>query len=211
MRGSRSTAGASETRSTYGSTARASRTSSRPPPSPASPSNVIDVDEDNDDSHDDGDAAEAPVTSTSAHHCRSVASAPAQPSRSLTTFQTPRNGLTHVRSGSIHRKTGISLAIRDTTDPPLFCSVPGWNQSWVDNSWRGEPNAPKNESWVDQSWESNAPKTQASTRTNQSTSYIEEDTYDDGTYDDGTYDDDTNKRRGAPRDGERQCAGCHRL
>ena len=95
---------------------------------------------------------------------------------------------------------------------PLFCSVSGWNQSswvcnswkggpnasknessWVDYSWSGEPNAPSNESWVDQSWESNTPKTQAASQTNQSTSYFEEeddeDTNDEGTYNDGTYDD----------------------
>ena len=69
----------------------------------------------------------------------------------------------------------------------------GWNESWGDNSWRGEPKALKNESWVDQSWELNAPKKQASSRTNRSTSYMKEDTYNNGTYDDGTYDDGTNE------------------
>ena len=62
--------------------------------------------------------------------------------------------------------------------------------SWVDNSWRGELNAPNNESWVDQSWLSNAPRRQASSRTNQSNSYFEEED-DDDTYEDGTYDGDT--------------------
>ena len=92
----------------------------------------------------------------------------------------------------------------------LCCSVSRWTQSsWVDNSWKGRPNTSKNESswvdnwwrgetstpndesWVDQSWLSNAPKTQASTRTNQSNSYFEEedddDAYEDGTYDGRTY------------------------
>ena len=89
MRGSRSTTGASETRSTYGSTARTSRTSSRPPHSRAGPSNIINVDQDNGNDNDDGDAAEAPVTSTSARRRRSVASAPARPSGSLTPFPAP--------------------------------------------------------------------------------------------------------------------------
>ena len=64
--------------------------------------------------------------------------------------------------------------------------MPEWNKSWVDHSWRGEPNTPTNESGVDQSWELNAPKTQAFTQSNQSTSYIEEDGYEDGTNGDGT-------------------------
>ena len=51
-----------------------------------------------------------------------------------------------------------------------YLEVPEWKESWVDQSWRGEPNACKNESWVNQSWDSNAPETQACTRTNQSTS-----------------------------------------
>ena len=95
----------------------------------------------------------------------------------------------------------------------LFCSVSGRNQSlwldnswkrgpntskkessWVDNSWSRGPNAPNNKSWVEESWLSNDPETQVSTRTNQSTSYFEEedndDTYEDGTYDGGTYKDD---------------------
>ena len=98
---------------------------------------------------------------------------------------------------------------------PLLWSVSGWNQSsydiWVDNSWKGgpntskkeaswrdhswkgEPNAPHDESLVDQSWLSNAPRTQASTQTNQFNSYFKEDNdhdaYEDGTYDGGTYND----------------------
>ena len=72
MRGSKSTAGASDTHSTYGPTTRASGTSSQPPSSLASPSNIINVDEENGDGDDDGDAAEASLTSTSANRCRSV-------------------------------------------------------------------------------------------------------------------------------------------
>ena len=95
---------------------------------------------------------------------------------------------------------------------PLLCSVSGWNQSswvdnswkgrpntsknelsWVDNLWRGEPNAPSDKSWVDQSCLSNAPRTQTSTRTNESNSSFEEedddDAYREGTYDGGTYND----------------------
>ena len=81
MRGSRSTAGASETHSTYISATRASRTSSPPPPSQASMSNAIDVDEMN----HHGDAASTSVASTSTQpsRSRSVVSAPAQPSRPM--------------------------------------------------------------------------------------------------------------------------------
>ena len=90
----------------------------------------------------------------------------------------------------------ISLATRDTTTDSFLCSAPGW----VDSSWTSRPNTwtsrpsrdepswgpntgERNTSsynnnddaapnvWVDQSWQSNAPKTQASTRTNQSDSY----------------------------------------
>ena len=86
---SRSNNGVSETRSTYGSTTRTSRTSSRPAPSQASPLNIIDDEEDNSNGDDDGDSAKAPVTSTSARCCRSVASAPARPSRSLAPFPAP--------------------------------------------------------------------------------------------------------------------------
>ena len=43
----------------------------------------------------------------------------------------------------------------------------------------GESNAPNDDSWVDQSWLSNAPRTQATTRTNQSNSYFEQDDEDD--------------------------------
>ena len=100
LRGSRSTAGASGTRSTYGSAAEASRTSSRPPPPRASPSIVVNVDEENDDSNNNGDAAEAQVTSTSAHRCRSVASAPARPSRSLTPFPAQPNYSQSAYSGT---------------------------------------------------------------------------------------------------------------
>ena len=67
--------------------------------------------------------------------------------------------------------------------------------SWVNDSWSSEPYAPNNKPWVGQSWEWNAPKTQACTRTNESTSYFEEedddDTLEDGTYDAGTYNDGT--------------------
>ena len=82
---------------------------------------------------------------------------------------------------------------------PFLCSASGWNQSWVDSSWTlrpdtsrngpswgGEPNtcnnentAPNDESRVDQSWLSNAPRMQATTRTNQSNSYLEQDNNDD--------------------------------
>ena len=75
---------------------------------------------------------------------------------------------------------------------PFLCSASGWNQSWVDSSWTGRPNtsrhellwggelnAPNNESWVDQSRLSNAPRTQATTRRNQSDSYFEQDDHDD--------------------------------
>ena len=65
--------------------------------------------------------------------------------------------------------------------------MPEGSESLVDESWTGEPNALKNQSWVDQSWESNAPKTQASTRTNQSTMYTEEDPYDHGKNEDELY------------------------
>ena len=65
--------------------------------------------------------------------------------------------------------------------------------SWKDNSWKGDPNAPNDESGGDQSWLSNAPTPQASTRTNQSNSYFEEDddgdAYGDRTYDGGIYND----------------------
>ena len=65
--------------------------------------------------------------------------------------------------------------------------MPGWNESSVDQSWRGEPNAPKNESWDDQSLESNVPKTQGATRTNQSTTYTEEYPYNNVTNEDNLY------------------------
>ena len=45
--------------------------------------------------------------------------------------------------------------------------------------WGGEPSAPNDKSWVDQSWLSNAPRTQATTRTNQSDSYLEQVNNDD--------------------------------
>ena len=86
MQGSRSTTGPSETHSSYGSTAGTSRPSSRPPSSRSSPSNIINVDEDNGNGDNDGNAARAQVTFISARRCRSVVSAPAQPSRSLTPF-----------------------------------------------------------------------------------------------------------------------------
>ena len=54
MRGSRSTTGASETRSTQDSTTRTSGAFSRPPPYRESPSNIIDIDEDNGDGDNDG-------------------------------------------------------------------------------------------------------------------------------------------------------------
>ena len=72
----------------------------------------------------------------------------------------------------------------------FLCSAPGW----VDSSWTSRPNTwtsrpsrdepgtgePKvADDWVDQSWHSNAPKTQASTRTNQSDSYYHNDDHND--------------------------------
>ena len=42
-------------------------------------------------------------------------------------------------------------------------------------AWGGESNAPNDESWVDQSWLSNAPRTQATTQTNQSNSFEQDD------------------------------------
>ena len=83
---------------------------------------------------------------------------------------------------------------------PFFCSASGWvDSSWTlrmntwtsrpntsrnEPSWGGEPNtvynsnedtAPNDESWVDQSWLSTALRTQTTTQTNQSDSYIEQD------------------------------------
>ena len=85
---------------------------------------------------------------------------------------------------------------------PFLYSASRWNQSWVDssctlglNTWTsrpntsrnepsrgGEPNtsnnedtAPDDESWVNQSWLSHARKTQATSRTNHSDSYFEQD------------------------------------
>ena len=80
MRGSGSTAGAS----TYGTTSRTPRTSSRPPTPRASPSDVIDVDAIN-----DNDGAKPPARSTSARRCWSVASARTRPSRPLDPFELP--------------------------------------------------------------------------------------------------------------------------
>ena len=79
MRGSGSIAGASS----YGTTSRTPRTSSRPPPCRASP-DVIDVDAIND--HVD---AKPPARTTSAGRCLSVASAPTRPSRPLDRFEPP--------------------------------------------------------------------------------------------------------------------------
>ena len=87
----------------------------------------------------------------------------------------------------------------------FLCSAPRWFQSWVDSSWtgrpdtprnepswggepntsrnepwwRGERNAPNDESWVDQLWLSTAPRTQATTRANQSDSHFQQDDDDD--------------------------------
>ena len=179
MQGSRSTTGASA----YGSTPRTSRTSSRPPPSRASPSNLIDVDRIKDAADGVGDGAEAPATSTSARRCRSVASAPARPSRSLDPFSAP-NYSQSAYAGSSKGKGGPSSKGGK--------GASGWNQSWVDSSWTGRPstcrnepswerdlNAPNDEPWVDQSWLSKAPRTQATTRTKQSDSYFEQDDEDD--------------------------------
>ena len=169
MRGSRSTAGASDTRSTYGSAARALQTSSQPLSSRASPSKVIDVDEENADAHKDGDAASAPVASTSAHRCRSVASAPARPSRSLALFPAQPTYSRSAYAGSSRGK-GENPSSTGGKGASSYLEVPEWKESWVDQSWRGEPNACKNESGVNKLWDSNAPETQACTRTNQSTS-----------------------------------------
>ena len=203
MRGSGSTTGASA----YGSIPRTYRASFQPPPSGASPSNIIDVDEDNGDGDDDGDGAKAPATSTSARRCRSVASAPARLSRSLAPFAA-QNYSQSGYAGSSKGKGGASP--KGGKGASNHLEVSGWNQSswvddlwkgepnasknessWVDNLWSGEPNAPNNELWVNQSLLSNASKTQASTRTNESTSYLDEedddDTLEDGTYRGGTY------------------------
>ena len=103
------------------------------------------------------------------------------------------NGL--MKNGSILTK--ISPATRaTTTDPPFLRSAPGWvNSSWTSrpNTWTsrpsrdgpfwrpntGDPNTSSHNNnddaapndWVDQSWQSNGPRTQASTQTNQSNSY----------------------------------------
>ena len=161
MRGSGSITGASA----YGTTSRTPRTSSRPPPSRASPSNIIDV-----------DAIEPPARTTSTGRCLSVASAPTRPSRPLDPFEPP-NYSQSAYAGSSKGKGGPSKGGK---------GAPGW----VDSSWTSRPNTwtsrssredpdtrePKVEDdWVDQSWHSNAPKTQASTRTNQSDSYYHDD------------------------------------
>ena len=166
MRGSGSISGASA----YGTTSRTPRTSPRPPPSRATPSNVIDV-----------DAIEPPARTTSTGRCLSVASAPTRPSRPLDPFEPP-NYSQSAYAGSSKGKGGPSKGGK---------GAPGW----VDSSWTSRPNTwtsrssrdkpgtgePKVEDdWVDQSWHSNAPKTQASTRTNQSDSYY----HDDDHYDD---------------------------
>ena len=98
MRGSTSTARAS----TYGTTSRTPRISSRPPPPRASPSNVIDVD-----AIDDNDGAKPPATSTSARRCWSVASAPTRPSRPLDPFEAP-NYSQSAYAGSAKGKGGLS-------------------------------------------------------------------------------------------------------
>ena len=103
MRGSGSTTRAPA----YGSGPRTSRASSQPRPFQASPSNIIDVDEDNGNGDNDGDGAEAPVTSTSARRCRSVASAPARPRRSLAPFPAPNYGQS-AYAGSSKGKGGLS-------------------------------------------------------------------------------------------------------
>ena len=98
MRGSGSTARAS----TYGTTSRTARTSSRPPPPRASPSNVINVDAIN-----DNDSAKPPATSTSARRSWSVASAPTRPSQPLDPFQAPNYSLS-AYAGSAKGKGGLS-------------------------------------------------------------------------------------------------------
>ena len=173
MRGSGSITGASA----YGTTSRTPRTSSRPPPSRATPSNVIDV-----------DAIEPPARTTSTGRCLSVASARPRPSRPLDPFEPPHYSQSEY-AGSSKGKGGPSKGGK---------GAPGW----VDSSWTSRPNTwtsrssredpgtgePKvDDDWVDQSWHSNAPKTQASTRTNQSDSYYHDaDSYyhdDDHNYD----------------------------
>ena len=69
-------------------------------------------------------------------------------------------------SGSTHRRTGISIATRDTTESLLFCSVPERDERWVEESGMGELNAPS---------------TQASSPSSQFTAYTEEDQENDGT------------------------------
>ena len=173
MRGSGSNTGASA----YGTTSRTPRASSRPPPSRATSSNVIDV-----------DAIEPPARTTSTGRCLSVASAPTRPNRPLHPFEPPHYSQS-AYAGSSKGKGGPSKGGK---------GAPGW----VDSSWTSRPNTwtsrssredpstgePKVEDdWVDQSWHSNAPKTQASTRTNQSDSYYQDaDSYyhdDDYNYD----------------------------
>ena len=155
---------------------------SRPPPPRASPSDVIDVDAIN-----DNDGAKPPARSTSACRCWSVASAPNPPSRPLDPFE-PLNYSQSAYAWSAKRKGGPSSKGGK--------GAPGW----VDSSWTSRPNTwtsrpsrdgpswglntrePNTSSynnnddaapndWVDQSWQSYSPKTQGSTRTNQSDSY----------------------------------------
>ena len=77
------------------------------------------------------------------------------------------NGSTHVHSGSTHGRRRISIATRDTVESLLCCSVPRWDETWVEESWMGE---------------SSAPRMQASTQSAQTTAYTEEeDRNDDGT------------------------------
>ena len=64
------------------------------------------------------------------------------------------DGSTHVQNGSTHRRRRISNATRDMTEFLLFCSVPGWQEALVERKWTDQ--------WIK---ESNAPRTQASTRT----------------------------------------------
>ena len=54
-----------------------------------------------------------------------------------------KSGSTHVQSGSNHRRRRICMATRDTTETLLFCSVPLWDETWVEEWWNRELNAPR--------------------------------------------------------------------
>ena len=135
----------------------------------------------------------------------------AQASKSL--MHTPilrRNGFIYTQTGSIPRNTRISLATRGTTtdsvalfsvrmEPIIMARqfVEGKAEHFQERIAIGRQfverraDAPNDESWAGQSCPA-PPKKQASTRTNQTTSYFEkeddDDTCEGGTYTDGNED-----------------------